>query len=108
MNNVTSETSTNKPTENNKTPPNGLLNIVNVTDLNTSKWNKPVPEDELWHNRLSTWLIGGFTAGITIAMLSYFNRSLLVVSPLGPIAALLSWYIKKILRRSKYMNDLLK
>lgn len=110
MGNITSETNTdtNQLSKNNKVSTNNLLNVVNVGEMKMTKWNKPIPEDELWHNRLSTWLIGGFTIGITTAMLSYFNLSLLLVAPLGPIAALLSWYIKKILRRTKDMNDLLK
>ncbi len=75
------------------------LAVVNVNELKKPKVEKPTPEDNLWHNQFKYWLFFGFAAGALFLLLALINFRFLILAPLGPLVAAVTWKVSKIIRR---------
>lgn len=79
--------------------PPEILSTVNVQQLKKKDWQKEAPEDKIWYNTLWAWIAFGILGGLVFILLSFFNKNFLILSPVGPVASTVAWFIKRVVRR---------
>ena len=74
------------------------LSVVNVNELKRKK-EDPSEVDSIWYEKFHFWLIFGIVISLIFLIISFKYKGFLALIPLGPIAAIISWYIKKIVKK---------
>lgn len=87
-------------------PDGELLSVVNVSEINKPTAAKiTYPEDNLWYNRLSTWVLVSMVLSLLCLAMAYFYRRFLFIIPLWPMVAVISWYLKRKFRQFEDKNS---
>jgi hypothetical protein len=74
------------------------INVVNIKEL--KRGDKSVVENNsVWYHKLQFWLIIGIVFSLIFLILSLKYKSFLVFIPVGPVTALISWYIRGVLKK---------
>ncbi|OGM20868.1 hypothetical protein A2714_00395 [Candidatus Woesebacteria bacterium RIFCSPHIGHO2_01_FULL_38_9] len=73
--------------------------VVNVNEMKKPKAEKPMPNDYLWYNQFKYWLFFGILFGAVFLLLALLNLRFLILAPLGPLVAVVSWKVSRIVRR---------
>lgn len=81
--------------ESTKEVPTLPLSVVNINDLKKPKIENTKPE--VWYNKFFIIVAFAVLSGLITFLLALKYKSLLIIIPIGPIAILSSWYIKKII-----------
>ena len=85
--------------------PTKIINTVNIKEIKKKNWQREKPEDKVWYNTLWAWGLFGVFGGLVFVILALINERFLILSPIGPIAGVLAWFITKLARRFENQKD---
>ena len=87
-----------------KTESTNVVSVVNITEIKKKK--KETPSEELnWYDQLKYWIFIGLAASLVFIIFSLLNRRFLIFTPLGPLIAVISWYVRKVFTKHSKKLD---
>lgn len=75
------------------------ISVLNIEDLKKSKNPKIIKSPLMWYEKLQYWILFGCVGSIIFVLLSIINIRFLYLAPLGPISAIICWFIKEYFRK---------
>lgn len=72
--------------------------VLNVDEIKKPKRERMEGEDK-WYNQALYWGLFGALGGLVFVILGIFQVEFLYLSPVIPVAALVSWYIRRLIMR---------
>lgn len=81
--------------EQEKPPTLEMYGVINVEELKHPKTVEYKEDQDIWYNQLKYWMIFGGCLSSLFAILSVINWRFLLIIPLGPYAAYLTWHIRR-------------
>lgn len=73
------------------------LSVVNVSELNKIK--NPDETNLNWYDKFHFWVSIGILLSLIFIGISLKYKRFIIFIPLGPLAAIASWYVKRLVRR---------
>ena len=78
--------------------PTTPLSLVNIKELKKKK-EEPTGITVFWYDKFYIWLFFGIILSLVFVLLTFKYKSFVVLIPLGPIASVSSWYVRKLVRK---------
>lgn len=88
------------PEDNLKKIPEIPLSFVNVKELKKKKGIEPsIQVGPLWYENIYYWLGLGVFIGLIFFLLSFRYKRFFILTPLGPVATIATYYVRKFVRK---------
>jgi hypothetical protein len=74
------------------------MSTVNISELKKGEI-EPIKNESLWYGKIQFWLIPGVFLSLIFILISLKYKNFIVFIPVGPIVSIVSWYVKKLLKK---------
>jgi hypothetical protein len=85
-------------TENTQDVPLTPISVVNIKELKRGD-SEPIEYSINRYDKFYFWLIAGSVISLIFLLVSLKYRAFWIFVPVGPIAAIISWYVRKIVKK---------
>jgi hypothetical protein len=74
---------------------NSKMQVINIKDLHKKDSEKNLPEDNIWYHQWWSWGLFGLVFSFIFIFMGFFDSLIFFVAPVGPIAGIAAWFIRK-------------